>query len=87
MHNRQYRPGRSLTDRQDQAIGRVLRLLPLLPVKELDALADRLGQRVRESSNGDSLWAHRDPAAERDSSLANEPAMTEAELAIDMVGT
>ena len=34
-------------DRKDQAIGRVVALLPLLPVKELDALADRLHQKIR----------------------------------------
>ena len=34
-------------DRKDLAIGRIIRLLPLLPVKELDAMGDRLGQRLR----------------------------------------
>lgn len=34
-------------DRKDQAIGRVVAMLPLLPVKELDALADRLNQKIR----------------------------------------
>lgn len=34
-------------DRKDLAIGRIIRLLPLLSVKELDAMGDRLGQRLR----------------------------------------
>ena len=34
-------------DRKDLAIGRIVRLLPLLSVKELEAMGDRLGQRLR----------------------------------------
>jgi hypothetical protein len=34
-------------DRKDLAIGRIVRLLPLLSVKELDAMGDRLGQTLR----------------------------------------
>jgi hypothetical protein len=33
-------------DRKDLAIGKIIRLLPLLPVKELDAMGDRLRQKL-----------------------------------------
>ncbi len=33
-------------DRKDQAIGRLARLLPMLTVKELDSLEDRIRQRL-----------------------------------------
>ena len=37
-------------DRKDLAIGKIIRLLPLLPVKELDAMGDRLRQRLHSGA-------------------------------------
>jgi len=34
------------TDRRDLAIGRIIRYLPLLSVRELDAMAERLGRGI-----------------------------------------
>ena len=47
MYEMSCRSDNRIVDRKDQAIGRVVALLPLLPVKELDALADRLHQKIR----------------------------------------
>lgn len=40
------RPAEDTIDRKDQAIGRIVGLLPLFSVKELDAMADRLRQKI-----------------------------------------
>lgn len=34
------------TDRRDLAVGRIIRILPLLSVRELDAMAERLGRGI-----------------------------------------
>ncbi len=71
------------SDRQDQAMGRIIRLLPMLPVKELDALADRLGQRVHELTGG--VLANADTG--RGTGLGRSSrAMAAAESGADMVG-
>jgi hypothetical protein len=74
------------TDRHDQAIGRIVRLMHMLPVKELDALADRLGQRL-----GSSWRTNRPSIADlRETDHYDEPVrgpvMAAAEPVIDMVG-
>ncbi len=73
-------------DRHDQAIGRIIRLLPMLPVKELDALADRLGQRLGGSwnTNRPSIADRRE--TEHYDEAAIGPAMTTVEPTIDIVG-
>ncbi len=86
MDGEQNRRGSAETDRHDQAIGRIIRLLPMLPVKELDALGDRLGQRFGGSWKMN--WASMADQRERDhyDEPVRGPMMAAAEPVIDMVG-
>ncbi|MBN2561570.1 MAG: hypothetical protein JXQ75_11630, partial [Phycisphaerae bacterium] len=80
-------PRHARLDRKDQAIGRILRLLPTLSVKELDALADRLRQRVHRLSDvGSSPVDPVGPVKGHDSCRGAQ-ATTDAQLRIDLVGT
>ncbi len=71
------------SDRQDQALGRIIRLLLMLPVRELDALADRLERRVQEPTGGARTRADTGRGAGLGRSSR---AMAAAESGADMVG-
>ncbi len=73
-------------DRQDQAIGRIIRLLSSLTVKELDALTDKLGQSVRWSGESLGSPGRASHAADGDRQALHTQAMSANELAIDIVG-
>jgi hypothetical protein len=86
MGGEQNRRGSAETDRHDQAIGRIIRLLPMLPVKELDALADRLGQRFGGAWKMNWAPMANQRATDHYDEPVRGPVMAAVEPVIDMVG-
>ncbi len=74
------------TERKDQTIGRIIRLLSALSLKELDAMADRLGRDLptpcarRSNPPGDGL------AQPKARELFGENATATTECCADTVG-
>lgn len=73
-------------DRRDQAMGRLIQLLPMLSVKELDALADRIG-RWKQGSPGASIGPNMGRRATDWNFLSSGVrAVGASDAAVDMVG-
>jgi len=87
MHDMHHCTRYTSTDRKDQAIGRVIQLLPMLSVKELDALADRLGRKVHGVFDGSWLLAYPLLKGEDGSDRpSNGHALAASEVGVDIVG-
>ena len=73
-------------DRKDQAIGRVIRILPYLQIKEIDALVDRLTRSVEDTGSPHATHIDRDfPTRDHARSVAS-PGKPDVHLSVDRVG-
>ncbi len=73
-------------DRKDQAIGRIIRLLSALPLKELDAMADRLGRNLATLRDRRSKLTNENPPPATEHTFFGEGATTTTERCADTVG-
>ncbi len=73
-------------DRKDQAIGRIVRLISSMSLKELDAMADRLGLGLVTPCDRRSGQSDASPPQIEERPYFATPSTTQAELHVDTIG-